>query len=191
MFNSVQEFPENGIVRKLNLPEMQFLPFLLIFLMPTSQSPAVQSVVRVDGLAAVGQVQLRSGLVQVGQVESRHVGVGGGGAAVQADDGLVLLHPPVLLCVGRSEVTALTPRCGDRRTFSFLRSSGVLAVTVQHSLGLSLVERLEGPVRSREAKLSPQLSQVSVPASASQCYIVDCFTLKQLRVHLTVFMIFN
>ena len=70
MLNSVQEFSKNGIIRKLNLQEMQFLPFLLIFLMPTSQPPAVQSVVRVDGLAAVGQVQLGSGLVQVGQVES-------------------------------------------------------------------------------------------------------------------------
>ena len=99
MFNSVQKFSKNWIVRKLNLQEMQFLPFLLIFLMPTGQSPAVQSVIRVDGLPAVGQVQLRPGLVQVGQVESRHVGVGGGGAAVQTNDGLVLLHPSVLLGV--------------------------------------------------------------------------------------------
>ena len=99
MFNSVQEFPENRIVRKLNLQEMQFLPFLLIFLMSAGQPPAVQSVVRVDGLRAVGQVQLRPGLVQVGQVECRHVGVGGGGAAVQTDDGLVLLHPSILLRV--------------------------------------------------------------------------------------------
>ena len=90
---------ENGNVRKLYLEEMQFLPFLLIFLMPGGEPPAVQGVVRVDGLPAVGQVQLRPGLVQVGQVESRHVGVGGGGAAVQTDDGLVLLHPSVLLGV--------------------------------------------------------------------------------------------
>ena len=50
MFNSVQQFSamENGIVRKLNLQEMQFLPFLLIFLMPAGKPPAVEGVIRVD-----------------------------------------------------------------------------------------------------------------------------------------------
>ena len=149
MFNSMQEFSENGKVsfRKLNLEEMQFLPFLLILLMPAGQSPAVQSVVRVDGLPTVGQVKLRSGLVQVGQVEGGHVGVGGGGAAVQTDDRLVLLHPAVLLRGGGSEVTALTPGRGDRRTFSLLAFCWLLTGTVHQGLGLGLVER---PVRSKQ-----------------------------------------
>lgn len=63
------------IVRKLNPQELQFPPFLLIFLMPAGQPPTVESVVGVDRLAAVGQVQLRPGLVQVGQVQGGHVGV--------------------------------------------------------------------------------------------------------------------
>ena len=148
MFNSMQEFSENGKVsfRKFNLEEMQFLPFLLILLMPAGQLPAVQGVVRVDGLPTVGQVKLRSGLVQVGQVEGGHVGVGGGGAAVQTDDRLVLLHPAVLLRGGGSEVTALTLRAGDRRIFSFLLASRLRAVAVQDCLDLGLLESLQRPV---------------------------------------------
>merc|ERR1711971_378072 len=169
MFNSVQEFSEKGIVRKLNLQESQFLPFLLIFLMPAGQPPAVQSVVSVDGLSTVRQVKVRSGLLQVGQVEGRHVGVGGGGAAVETDDSLVLLHPPVLLCEGGSGVAALTPRGGDRRTFIFLLSSRLWAVAVQDCLTLRLVGRLQGrlqrPLRFVESLSDARLHHLQVQTS--------------------------
>ena len=158
-----RSFLENRIVRKLNLQELQFLPFLLIFLMPAGQPPTVESVVRVDGLAAVGQVQLGSGLVQVGQVQGRHVGVGGVGAAVEPDHSLVLLHPAVLLCEGRSGVTTLTPGGGGRSNVILLLPGRLLALTVQLSLELRLVERLERPVRSKQKTLM----------FASCCFIVS------------------
>ena len=73
----------------------QLLPLILTLLVLACKSPAVDGVVRHgDLLTVVGGVQLRPGLVQVGQVEGGHVREGGGvvGGVVELDQCLILLH---------------------------------------------------------------------------------------------------
>ena len=68
------------------------LALLLVLLVPAGQAPAVQGVVGHGGHGAA-QVDLRPGLVQVGQVEGGHVGEGGVvGGVVESDHRLVFLH---------------------------------------------------------------------------------------------------
>ena len=164
------------------------LPFLLVFLVSACQSPAVQGVVGVDRLAAVRQVKLGSGLVQVGQVESGHVWVGGVGA-VQSDHCLIFLHSPAPPRGGRGQLAALAPgrlaRGGGGAVLGVLPRHGLLTGAVHHRLGLSLMER---PVGSKYWVVTRGLT--TLVWEKVGCILHPVIWSLDQRVHLTTFFLF-